>query len=355
MGASVNFEERLRALSEKAKLHAGTLLTEEAAKTALVMPFIAALGYDVFDPREVIPEFIADVGVKKGEKVDYAINHGGALVMLVECKPSSVMLDRTHLSQLYRYFSVTSAKFAILTNGLIYHFFTDLDSSNKLDERPFLVFDLLDIRPNIVVELRKFAKDAFDVAAIMATANALKYVSSVKAEMLKEIDSPSEEMVRLLTSRVYEGKKTASVMAEFAGLTRVAFREIVNDLVRQRLSSALDRTAVAEAAAAIPLPNGADEIHTTDEEMEAFLIIKSIVRQVIAPGRIAMRDQKSYCGILVDNNNRKPLARLHFNRSKKYIGFFDNDEEERIPIETLDDLYVHGDRLLRTGEKYKIT
>lgn len=94
---------KLIELEKRTAQHRELLLTEEAAKTALVMPFLQALGYDVFDPGEVIPEFTADVGIKKSEKVDYALCVDGRVSILIECKPSSVALDLKHASQLYRY------------------------------------------------------------------------------------------------------------------------------------------------------------------------------------------------------------------------------------------------------------
>jgi predicted type IV restriction endonuclease len=97
------------------------------------MPFISALGYDVFDPVEVIPEFTADVGIKKGEKVDYAIKQDGKIIMLFECKCCNGSLDDCHASQLYRYFSVTEARIAVLTDGIIYRFYTDIEQPNKMD------------------------------------------------------------------------------------------------------------------------------------------------------------------------------------------------------------------------------
>jgi len=82
----MTFEDKIKSLAAKAEKTAHALETEEATKNALVMPFIAALGYDVFDPDEVIPEFTADVGIKKGEKVDYALRRNGEVIMLVEAK-----------------------------------------------------------------------------------------------------------------------------------------------------------------------------------------------------------------------------------------------------------------------------
>jgi len=116
--------------------------TEEATKNALVMPFINALGFNVFDPTEVVPEFTADVGTKKGEKVDYAIVRDGKPILLFEVKCTGTDLNNVHASQLYRYFSVTEARFGILTDGVIYRFYSDLDAPNKMDEKPFFVFDL---------------------------------------------------------------------------------------------------------------------------------------------------------------------------------------------------------------------
>ncbi|ERN42360.1 hypothetical protein KR51_00009730 [Rubidibacter lacunae KORDI 51-2] len=127
--------------------------TEEATKNALVMPFISALGYDVFDPTEVIPEFTSDIGTKKGEKVDYAIKKDDNIIVLIECKWSGSNLRQEHASQLYRYFSATEARFAILTNGIEYEFYSDIDETNKMDARPFFTFNVLAFQDHQVKEV----------------------------------------------------------------------------------------------------------------------------------------------------------------------------------------------------------
>ncbi len=134
--------DRLRDLASRLEKIVAQLQTEEATKNALVMPFINALGYNVFDPLEVVPEFTADVGTKKGEKVDYAIMQDGKPIILMEVKAANCNLDNAHCSQLYRYFSVTDARFSVLTNGIHYRFFSDLESPNKMDARPFLEVDM---------------------------------------------------------------------------------------------------------------------------------------------------------------------------------------------------------------------
>lgn len=346
----MSIDEGLRTIAERIRNHSSALLTEEAVKTAVVLPFLSALGYDVFNPNEVIPEFTADAVGKKGERVDYAVKVADRIRILIECKPIATTLDKVHLAQLYRYFSVTSARFALLTNGRTFNFYTDLDEPNKLDMIPFLVFDLADLQAPIIAELKKFAKADFDFDGIRASASRLKYISAIKRRISDALDNPAEEVVRLLTAGLYEGRFTQAVMEQFAPLAKAAFRELIRDAVQSRLSSALADTAQVYD----PEPEAAEmeEIVTSDEEVEGFLIVKAIVREVIKPSRIFMRDQKSYCGVLVDNNNRKPLARLHFNRAVKYIGLFDGDKEERVRVDTLDNIYDHAARLRATAQFY---
>ena len=157
----MTFNDQIKTLSQRVPNMKAHLKTEEATKNALVMPFIKALGYDVFNPQEVTPEFTADVGTKKGEKVDYAIRRDGEVIMLVEGKKAGTDLRDADMSQLYRYFSVTKARIAVLTNGVQYQFFTDLDEPNKMDSRPFLELDHVNLRDSALVEVRKLTKDSW--------------------------------------------------------------------------------------------------------------------------------------------------------------------------------------------------
>lgn len=344
-------EQTLRVLTDRVQQHANTMLTEEAVKTAVVLPFLQALGYDVFNPSEVIPEFTADAVGKKGEKVDYAIKLDEEIRILIECKPISTNLDKVHLAQLYRYFSVTDAKFAILTNGRFFHFHSDLEEPNKLDSRPFFTFDITEPHNQVLAELKKFEKAGFDVDGILANAERLKYTSALKTEIGNQIENPSEEFIRLIASSVHEGRFTAAVIDQYRNWVKAAFREFIRDSVQERLATALAKTEIApEMTEEGPKPEG--DIVTTDEEVEGYLIVKAIASSVIKPSRVVMRDQKSYCGILADDNNRRPIARLHFNRSTKYLGLFDGDAEERVIIETLDDIYAYSERIRETAIKY---
>jgi predicted type IV restriction endonuclease len=359
----MDIAEKIKALAGRVEKLRSNVLTEEACKNAFVMPFLSALNYDVFDPEIVVPEFVADVGVKKGEKVDYAIRIGGKIALLVECKGCGKDLSDVHMSQLYRYFSVTEARFAILTNGIDYWFYTDLDEANKMDQRPFFRFNVLDYRPDDIQELQKFAIEMFDVDNILSTANNLKYSSAIKAELMKEFDDPSEDFIRMLVVRVFDGRFTQRVRDEFSPLVSSAIRDAVRDMVNQRITTALDAGSTGRPLA-VPaaVPETADvsgdrnsEIETTEEELEAFHIIRAIVRPEVKSDRVVMRDAKTYCAILIDNNNRRPLARLYFNgKSVKYVGLFDSErQEERCMISGLDDIYGFADRLKKAAAMYK--
>lgn len=358
----MEFVERLNSMSAKVNQLASTIQTEEATKTAFVMPFIhTVLGYDVFDPSEVVPEYVCDVGTKKGEKIDYAILKGGEIQILIETKKIGEPLNINHASQLFRYFHVTTARISILTNGRFYKFFTDLDAANKMDEKPFLEIDLLDIDEHVIPELQKLTKSAFDVDSIINAAGELKYVGQIKKEMASQFSQPDDDFVRFFASRIYEGAITQKVRDQFAQLTRKAASQFLNDQINDRLKSAISGVPYQTRAEQVvaenqtePADTPEDRVITTMEELEGFHIVKAIVRAVIDAKRIAHRDTQSYFGILLDDNNRKPIARLHFNRSQKYLGIFDKDKNEtRHPISSLDDIYEFSNALKETVAYYQ--
>ncbi|BCZ55096.1 Uncharacterized conserved protein [Enterobacter hormaechei] len=357
----MEFTERLNALSTKIRQQIEVINTEEATKTAFVMPFIHnVLGYDVFDPSEVTPEFVCDIGTKKGEKIDYAIMKNNDVQILIECKKIGESLHINHASQLFRYFHVTNARISILTNGQIYRFYTDLDAPNKMDEKPFLEVDLLDIDENVIPELKKLTKSSFDLESIINAAGELKYVSQIKRILHTQLNNPEDDFVKFFASRVYDGMLTQKVRESFQNLTKKAASQYINDQVNERLKSAITGITPAVVEAPTETQQSEDdeqkdesEIITTLEELEGFHIVKAITRAVLEAPRITHRDTKSYCGILVDDNNRKPLCRLHFNRTQKYIGLFDLEKNEtRHPISTVDDIFSFADILKATAALY---
>ena len=356
----MNFDDSINALAEKIPSLIDHLETEEATKNALIMPFIAALGYDVFNPQEVIPEFVADHGTKKGEKVDYAIKQDEEVIILIECKQAKSNLNDTNMSQLYRYFAVTKSRIAILTNGVNYLFFSDLEEPNKMDKKPFLELDMQNLRKNLLSEVKKLGKEKFDLDRMLSTANELKYTSQIKKVLSKQLENPEENFVRFFFNATNSGSRfTAAAKEQFTELVKKASSQFINESVSDFLDSVKAVQNEGEKSTNKDKEEEVDEktngIITTEEELEGFQIVRAIICQKVAPCRIAHRDTKSYFGILLDNNNRKPICRLHFNATQKYIGTFDSEKTEtRHPIVEITDIYKFSQNLLNAIQLYDI-
>lgn len=335
--------------------------TEEATKNAFIMPFIQILGYDIFNPIEVIPEFVCDIGTKKGEKVDYMIMKDGEPILVMECKHWKENAD-AHNSQLHRYYHVSKARFGILTNGIIYNFYTDLEKPNIMDEKPFLTINLDDLKDSSIKVLEKFTKTSYDLESILDSAESLKYIKAIRKEFEAEINNPSDEFVKLLVNRFFDRPLTANRLSIFREYTKRALTSSINESISSRLKSALSinesihDTKTKENGVVDSIDeNSEPKVITTEDEIEGFQIVKAILREVISADRIAPRDTQSYFGILLDDNNRKPLCRLHLNGGKKYIELFHNgkDAGEKILINSLDDIYNHKAELQKTVDNYK--
>ena len=356
----MDFKDEIKLFGDRVEKLKLQITTEEATKNAFIMPFIKALGYDVFNPLEVVPEFVADIGIKKGEKVDYAILKDGHPSILVECKHWGENLD-VHNSQLFRYFHTTKAKFGLLSNGIIYRFYTDLVEKNKMDEKPFLEFNVTDIKDNQIEELKKFHKSYFDVDNIVNTASELKYMNELKSFIHSEFQNPTEGFVRHFAKQAYPGMLTAKLMEQFTSLTRRSIQQYINELITERLKSALKKESNDEQriqeqeviAEGNTIPE--NRIETTEVEMEGFMIVKTILRQKIPVSRIAFRDAQSYFAILLDDNNRKTICRLYLNGGKKHIAFLDSQKKEvRNEIISLDDLFDYSEQLHRVVATYDL-
>ena len=342
----MELENKIAELQSTLRKHREKLSTEEAAKTTLVLPFLRALGYDIFDPDEVIPEFTCDVGTKRGEKVDYGICVGGDIQMLVECKSANSDLSIKHASQLYRYFAATDARIALLTNGIVYRFFTDAEKPNMMDDRPFFTFDLDDYRSSDLKSLQAFERSDFNLERIVSHASTLKLQSEVQAELRKEISDPSDDLVRIIAGRLHEGRMTETVRDRFKGAITAGFASVIRDGVHERLESAMQH-GTDPTELVLPEPVADDGIDTTADEIDGFNIVRAICAAEVDTSRIVMRDAKSYCAILLDDNNRKSIVRLHFNsETARYVGLFDGKTEIRVPVGAPADLYQHRDAIL---------
>ena len=278
--------------------------------------------------------------------------------MLIECKKVSETLSLKHAGQLYRYFSVTNARIAILTNGIQYQFYTDLDAPNKMDEKPFLILDLTNLDEHIIPEIKKLTKASFDVESVVDAAGELKYLNQIKKVLSEQFSDPCEDFVKFFTAKVYDGIQTPKIKSQFMDLTRKALKQFLNDSVKARLQSAIvssdSDSSTTEEIESKPQDIDTSLVVTTEEEIEGFNIVKAILRTRFDVTRICARDTQSYFGILLDDNNRKPLCRLRFNTKQKYLSILDESRKEvKYPIDNLDQIFDHADLLLSVAKQYE--
>ena len=337
----MEFSEKIEQLKERATGLKDSLQTEEATKNALVMPFLNALGYDIFNPLEVVPEFIADSRLKKDEKVDYAVMKDGKPIILIECKKvDNDKLDvKKHAGQLFKYFTACKAKFIILTNGIVYKFFSDIEETNVLDKDPFFTFNLFEYKENQLETLAEFCKENFDLEKAYSNAGDLKYIRQFEEVIESEYRNPSDDFVRYLLdkSEIYDGVKTAKVIEKHRKTTVEAFNLFMSKVMKTSLDFSL--TAKQEEKST------KNEVVTTLEELEGYAIVKSILNGVIDISRVTYRDNSSYCNVLLDDNIRKTICRLYFNRSQKYIAFLEGTKENKQPINSVNDIFCFAEQI----------
>lgn len=355
----MGFEDAIKQLSARISKIKDDVQTEEATKTSIIMPFFATLGYDIFNPEEFVPEYTADVGIKKGEKVDYAIMRKGSPIILVEAKKCSENLDK-HGSQLTRYYSTTPAKFAILTNGIIYKFFTDLERTNLMDKTPFLTVDLLNLKEGQIVELKKFCKELFNEESISSVASDLKYTNEFKSIFSKELQDPSENFIRFFLNDIYSGVKTQNVIERFRPTLRKALNSFINELMNDKIQAALSKENEEE------LPDESDkgekeenieirsnQIITTEEELEAYFIIKNILKEFVPMKDITYRDTINYINILYKDNGRKWICRLRLNNKSKILMLPDQNKNYiKYSLQNIYELELYKDQFINVLQRY---
>ena len=352
----MDFAQKVKDLAKRSTHASKHALTEEATKTAVILPLIQTLGFDIFNLEEVVPEFVSDVGLKKGEKVDFAIKLDGKVAVLVEAKPISMALGTAQYSQLYRYFAVTESRLAVLTNGREVWFFSDIDEPNKMDKKPFFTFDLQSFDDNQIAELSKFQKQAFSIDNILTAASNIKYTNRAADYLKKQLQNPDEDFVKLVGRQIYDGSLTKAVIELLRPSIQASVDQVIRDRLQDKLNVAFRPEAPVVEQVTAPVSDGseASDIQTTDEETMAFLMVKAIAAKAIGVERVTMRDAKSYCSVFVDDNNRKPVCRFYFNsKSVKYIGIFDAEKvEDKRPITSLSEIYAFSEKILEAVQSY---
>lgn len=363
----MDFKDQILQLSDRIKKQKDSISTEEATKNAFIMPLIASLGYDVFNPFEVVPEMDCDLIKKKGEKIDYAIMKDENPILLIECKHCKQDLN-LHDTQLQKYFVASKSRFGVLTNGIEYRFYTDLEKVNIMDERPFLVVNMLDLSDADIELLKKFHKSYYNENNVLSTANELKYTTEIKEIFNKEIQSPTSDFVRFFAKQIYTtGQITQNVVEMFTPLVKKSMSMVINDIIAERLNTAMKNDEQVEDTTNISsnLPNSPKEntenklpegivymdkeagIITTQEEMDAYNIVRSILRRSVDASRITYKDYKTYFVISLDNSQWYWICRISIGARKKQIGIPVNKYKscDWIQIDSIDDIFKYADRL----------
>lgn len=350
----MELDEKLYSLSERIKQLKDNIKTEEATKQSLILPFFQALGYDVFNPLEFVPEFTADVGIKKGEKVDWAILKDNEPIILIEAKPCNDDLKK-HDSQLFRYFGTSKSRFAILTNGIIYKFFSDLDKPNVMDKKPFYILDMENLTEQSITYVEKFIKNNLDIDNILNTANDLKYLNLTKVALKELLEDPTDDFVRLLLNTgIYDGVKNQKVIEKFKPITKRAINQFINEKMSTKFKETLNNDDSEKEENEIEeAPEEENKIVTTIDELNAFAIVKSLLRKEVEPQRITYKDTESYFGILLDNNIRKWIIRINLNTRNNHIFIPDENKKSiRYDISTIDDIYSYEKEIIESLKRY---
>ena len=362
----MDFSDGIKAHAKRVAEFREHCATEEATKMALIVPFMRFLGYEPNDPRVVIPEYCADFGGKKECKVDYAIKRCGEIVMIVEAKKVGEVLDGAKEAQLQQYFqSLLSVKIAILTDGVIYKFYTDLEAQNVMDKTPFMTLDFSAIDETLIPELKKLCNECFDLGTALSAAQDLKYLGQIKQAFIENLENPEEDFVRYFMRKA-EVRATPRAVEQFTAYTKRAFNELMDEQVEGRLKTALSSTSKNEKPPVESEKNKEDPVYilgnlqgdgieTTPNEVEGYYIVRAIVSSIAAPDRIIARDTVGHCNILFDDNQRKPICRLRFNNPAKLV-LETIDQVNKVStlnkLETVSDIYKFAGELLATVEFY---
>ena len=282
-------------------------------------------------------------------------------VILIEAKAVNDTLTK-HDAQLFRYFTVTEAKFAILTNGIVYKFYTDLEERNKMDEKPFLEINILDMTDAQIAELKKFTKDSFDIDTIFNTASELKYTSLIKSQLTNQLNNPTDDFVRFIINDFYSGVKTSNVVERFKPIVKKSFQQFVNDFMNDKIKSILANNEEKQSEEAEDVEDTVEidtkdieenRVITTEEEIQGINIVKSILSEIVPIEDITYKDVERYCGILYKNNTRKWICRLYFNSIKKSIFIAGEDKKgTRYYIENVNDIYKYKRELTESLNRY---
>lgn len=351
----MDFKDQIQQLADNIGKLKDSIATEEATKNAFIMPMIVALGYDVFNPHEVIPEMDCDL-TKRGDKIDYAIMKGEKPVLIMECKHCRQNLD-LHDTQLAKYFAASNTRFGVLTNGIEYRFYADLEKANIMDKKPFFVVNMLDLSDADMEQLKKFHKSYYDEAEILGTAQEQQITIQIKELLAKNFQSPGDEFTRYFVRCLNNWKSTSKLIEQYRPLVKESVESVINDMITDRLKGAMKgggpQPAPETRNGTGGLPEGVASmdkergIVTTQEELDAYNIVRSILRRSIDVSLIKYKDFKSYFVVNLNDSAWAWICRISISSRMKRIGIPSDHyaSNEWIQIDSIDDIFKYADRL----------
>lgn len=340
--------------------------TEEATKQHLILPFFSMLGYNIHNATEFVPEYDANVGSKKDAKVDYSVKRDGEPILIIEAKHHKENLDN-HISQLFHYYAATTTKFAVLTNGVEYRFYADLDKQHVMDLKPFFTFNVFAYDEQDVEMLKYFRRNTFDVMVISNKAEELKYTNQIKLAIKKIIEEPDDDFIRYILTDIHKGKKTQQLIDKLRPIVVDSIRMIVDEIIKDRFVEMMNKEKqVKETEPSVTETESNTEktqseaekeiinqINTTKEELEGFFNVKYILRNTIPWNKLHYRDAKNYFSILYDNKNYKWICRLRVEKANKYIIFPDGTSHGKsYPLDGLDGIFAYADEIIESAKRF---
>lgn len=341
------FADSLRTLANQIEDRRKHVATEEAVKQALILPFVSTLGFDIYNPAELIPEYKAG-WAKTTEKIDYCLQIHGKPILFIEAKgPNEALVN--YDAQLAKYFNSTpELKFCIITNGIEYRFFTDLQEPNLLDKKPFFEFNFEKFGDTDIAVLERFRKDVFNAGSLVGYAEDLVFLEALKRQFIKLLRDPSDEFISFAVkeAELVDSRVTQKVIDRFRPLVKESISASVLEIVQQSLTPRVGGP-VAEAPEPCPEPvesepvndNGGPRVETTDEELRAFELIKQIVGPHVPDAELIRHNDTERYFAIQYNVTTRWFARLFIQDRDKKIAVF------RLPSETA--------RTLATGFEFE--
>ncbi|WP_053432833.1 type I restriction endonuclease [Sporosarcina globispora] len=265
----MNLRETLEMLNKVVNDNRDLIKNEESTKQFLILPFLRGLGYDTYSPQEVTPEFTVDFH-KKNEKVDYAISINGEPKIFLEAKSIQSRISK-NAPQLSRYFSTfPSVRLGVLTNGIEYHFFTDLTNANIMDSKPFFIFNITNFKEEDFNHLVNFSKNLYDYESVKTLAESLMYSESFKSVIKEIFENPNDDFIRFVIKERFKFKVTQQFINTARPLMQKCIQEALTEMISEKFDVPVQSQSKQEVAADIDLKQENKKVYYSDEELRSL-------------------------------------------------------------------------------------